>query len=146
MENVVVLYVEDEADDLFFMRRAFDKEGLTECLRWAVDGGEAIDYIQGEGPYADRDAHPLPQLILLDLNLPVRTGFEVLEWIRNNPPIREIPVVVFSSSGHNHDRKRACDLGANDYILKPSSGLAFPETVRLLKREWLTKETTLGPS
>ena len=138
MSETVVLYVEDEADDVFFMRLAFEKEGFTNHLRSVGDGGDAIAYLSGTACYSNRTEYPFPQLILLDLNLPVRSGFEVLEWIRSHAATRDLPVVVFSSSGHKADRERADQLGANAYFLKPSSGLDFQETVQRLKREWLT--------
>jgi len=130
MNEIVILYVEDEADDVFFMRRAFEKEGFASHFRFVSDGGDAIAYLENGEDH-------LPSLILLDLNLPVRSGFEVLEWIRGQTATKDLPVVVFSSSGHNADRQRAQELGANAYLLKPSSGLDFQETVQLLKREWL---------
>lgn len=133
----VVLYVEDEADDVLFMQAAFRRIGLQAPLHAVTDGQQAIAYLAGEGAYADRGAHPLPALVLLDLNLPLQSGFEVLRWIRGEPRFASLPVVVFSSSGRPEDRQRAAELGASDYALKPSSGMQFSEVVEQVRAAWL---------
>lgn len=133
----VVLYVEDEADDVLFMQAAFRRLGLGVPLHAVADGQQAIAYLAGEGMYADRAAHPLPALVLLDLNLPLQSGFEVLQWIRNEPRFAALPVIVFSSSGRPEDRQRAAELGATDYALKPSSGMQFSEVVAPVRAAWL---------
>jgi CheY-like chemotaxis protein len=119
--NTLVLYAEDEPDDVLFMRRAFKQEGLADSLRAVGDGRDAIDYLAGKGVYADRGQHPLPALILLDLNLPVVSGFEVLKWLSGRPELKELAAVVFSSSEREDDKVRARDLGAREFIQKPSS-------------------------
>ena len=132
-----MLYVEDEENDRFFMEMAFGREGLATSLHTVNDGQAAIDYLTGLGNYADREMHPLPALVLLDLNLPEVLGFEVLQWIRAHPTHRTLPVVIFSSSEREEDRARAGLLGANEFIKKPSSGLSFQELARKLKEQWL---------
>jgi CheY-like chemotaxis protein len=101
------------------------------------DGEKALAYLAGVPPYADRTVHPLPTLILLDLNLPLRSGFEVLAWVRAQPELRDLPVVIYSSSGRPEDRARATALGATDYLLKPSSGMGFVTVARQVKEGWL---------
>jgi CheY-like chemotaxis protein len=137
MSAKVVLYVEDEEDDAIFMRLAFSRNGSDVDLRVVVSGQEAINYLAGEKPYSDRLLHPLPALVLLDLNLPLVSGFEVLKWIRQEPEHRTLPVVIFSSSGRLEDKTRALELGADHYIQKPSSGLRFTETARHISRHIL---------
>jgi CheY-like chemotaxis protein len=132
-EKMAVLYVEDEPDDVFFMSLAFRRESVQAEFKTVEDGRRAIAYLAGEEAYADRETFPLPRLVLLDLNLPVPSGFEVLQWIRQQEQFRELPVIVFSSSGRPEDRERACRNGATDYFLKPSSGLQFADTVRKLQ-------------
>jgi CheY-like chemotaxis protein len=132
-----VLYVEDEADDVFFMRSAFEREGVRVDFQAAHDGVRAIAYLAGEHPYDDRVRHPVPSFVLLDLNLPLRSGFEVLSWLRQRQEFIALPVVVFSSSGRVEDRARAQQLGATDYLLKPSSGMQFGGVVRTLRDRWL---------
>lgn len=132
MSGIPVLYVEDEADDVLFMRLACRNSGWA--LEAVENGRQAIAYLSGEPPYADRERHPLPALVLLDLNLPLVSGFDVLRWVREQPAFRELPVVIFSSSGRAEDRARAAALGADDYLLKPSSGDLFREAVDALQR------------
>lgn len=132
-----VLYVEDESDDIFFMRTAFAKLGMESQFHAVDDGSKAIAWLAGEGPYVDRAAHPLPRVILLDLNLPLRSGFEVLQWLREDGRFQELIVVIFSSSGRPEDRTRASELGATDYVLKPQSGFQFLEVVRRLGSGWM---------
>lgn len=134
----IVLYVEDEEIDRFLMQRAFGKEGLATSLHTVNDGQAALDYLAGLGNYADRKMHPLPELVLLDLNLPELHGFEVLQRIRTHPANATLPVVIFSSSEREEDQARARLLGANDYFKKPSSGLSFQDVVRKLKQRWLS--------
>ncbi len=131
------MYVEDEETDIFFMQRAFAKEGLETALRTVKEGQEAINYLSGTGEFAERSRYPVPALVLLDLNLPAISGFEVLRWIRAHPVHKQMPVVVFSSSPRNEDRAKATGLGANDYVQKPRSGALWPAIVRLLKSRWL---------
>jgi len=140
MANVpfIVLYVEDEEIDRFLMERAFGKAGLGTCLRMVNDGQAAIDYLSGLGAYADRERYPLPTLVLLDLNLPEVSGFEVLTWIRAQPSYTHLPVVIFSSSEREDDQVRSRLLGASEFVKKPGSGLSFLEVVRQLNEHWMS--------
>jgi CheY-like chemotaxis protein len=97
----------------------------------------AMDYLSGSGAYADRQKFPLPCLVLLDLNLPMRAGLEVLEWIRQQPNLKKLVVVVFSSSALSTDIDRAYELGANSYITKPMELEKTMEIAQLLKGWWL---------
>ncbi len=132
-----VLYVEDEEDDVFFMRNAFKRLGIEDYFHAVDDGERAISYLAGREPYADRACHPMPGVVLLDLNLPIRSGFEVLEWLRSQQQFRTLPVVIFSSSGRMEDRRRAEELGATEYLLKPTSGAQFFDTAQQLAKTWL---------
>lgn len=135
-----LLYVEDEPDDVFFLRAAFRRVGLPPDFPVVEDGEKAIAYFAGEPPYEDRERHPLPSLVLLDLNLPLRSGFEVLEWLRSRPEGRTLDVIIFSSSGRPEDRSRAAELGASGYLLKPASGLDFAAIASELKQAWLNPD------
>jgi CheY-like chemotaxis protein len=132
-----VLYVEDEPDDVLFMHVAFRRAGVLAPLHCVSDGQQAVSYLLGERPYDDRTRHPFPSVVLLDLNLPLLSGFDVLHWIRRESPCRDIPVVVFSSSGRAEDRHRAEGLCASDYWLKPASGTQFENAARQLNERWL---------
>ncbi len=131
-----VLYVEDEENDVIFMRRAFRRAGLEESLNIVDDGQPAIDYLAGRGVFANRVNYPLPAVVLLDLNLPTVSGFQVLTWIRQQTQFKQLPVVIFSSSARAEDRLHAKDLGANDYMEKPDSGLDFGMILEALKLKW----------
>lgn len=132
-----VLYVEDDEGDRFFMEHAFKAAGLGSALRTASDGETAIHYLSGEGDYGNRAEHPLPQLVLLDLNLPNVSGFELLEWIRRDPACRALVVIILSASPREADKSRARALGANDYWEKPNSGLLYKDMVARLRAKWL---------
>jgi two-component system response regulator len=135
--NGVVLYVEDEESDRFLMWKAFKKEGLDTALHMVSDGRLAVDYLSGAGAYADRQAHPEPGVVLLDLNLPEIHGFDVLKWIRADPRHSTLPVVVFTSSDRDEDSQRAKLLGANEFWPKPHSVTGLQEVARRLGERWL---------
>ncbi len=114
------LLVEDDLNDIFLVKRAFKMAHIRNPLQVVTDGLEAISYLRGEGKYADREAHPLPKLIVMDIRMPRKSGFEVLEWVkRSGAPLRRIPVVIVSSSEDPSDINRAYELGANAYMVKP---------------------------
>src|ERR1051325_7509349 len=109
MENNLfsVLLVEDDLNDIFLVKRAFKMAHLQNPLQVVTDGQEAIHYLKGEGKYTDRESYPLPKLIVMDIKMPRRTGFEVLEWVTgSNKPLRCIPVVIVSSSDNPNDINR----------------------------------------
>jgi CheY-like chemotaxis protein len=135
--NATVLYVEDEESDRLLMELAFAKEGLAGALRTVNDGKAAEDYLSGKEMYADREKHPLPAVVLLDLHLPEVHGFEVLKWIREHPRHSELPVVVFTSSEREEARERARAFRANDFVQKPSSPMRFRDVVKMLNVVWL---------
>jgi CheY-like chemotaxis protein len=112
----LVLYAEDDENDRIFMEMAFRKVGLADVLRTVPNGLEARNYLAGSGVYADRDRNPPPSLVLLDLNMPLMSGFEVLEWIRKVPELGLLPVAIFTSSTLDRDHARAAALGVADYI------------------------------
>jgi CheY-like chemotaxis protein len=127
-----VLYVEDDDNDVLFMKRAFVKSGISHPLHVVCDGRQAIDYLQ-----AARQNNQLPCLVVLDLNLPLVSGFEVLQWIRSQPAFHPLPVIIFSSSAHGTDMSRTREAGASDYAVKPSSPSQLEELVRDVKERWL---------
>ena len=132
----VVLYAEDEESDVLFMQMAFGKAGLAHLLHVVKNGQEVVDYLSGAGEFADREKNPLPSLLLLDLNLPLRSGFAVLQWVRNQPGFHALPVVVFSSSTRPEDKLKAANLGADEYVQKPPSGSKFAEVIKDLREKW----------
>lgn len=135
-EKQIFLLAEDSENDAFLMQTAFKKAALPNPLRVVSDGEEAIAYLQGTGRYADRAEFPLPIVVLLDLKMPRKSGFEVLEWIRKQPTLKRLVVIILTASNRSVDADRAFDLGANFYLTKPSK---FDELVEMTKclHEWL---------
>lgn len=136
-DSTPVLLVEDDPDDAALIEHAFKKAGIVNPLIVVADGEKAINYLLGNSVYSDRDAYPLPGLMLLDLKLPRRSGFEVLAILRANDGIKRIPVVVLTSSGQEADIKRAYDAGANSYLVKPVGGDALVAMVQSLHAFWI---------
>jgi CheY-like chemotaxis protein len=137
MRDFPVLLVEDDEDDVLFIRRAFRHAALANPVHVAEDGDEAVAYLSGAGEHADRARFPLPGLILLDLKLPRRGGLEVLAWLRAQPGIGRTPVVVLTSSRERVDVDRAFDLGANGYLVKPVQADGLNDMVRTLAAFWM---------
>lgn len=132
-----VLLVDDNADDVLLMKRAFAATSITAPLTVLTDGSAAIEYLSGTGEYSDRSAYPLPALMLLDLKMPRRSGFDVLEWLRRQPALKRLPVIVLTSSSQETDVNRAYDLGANSYIVKPSGLKQIAQVAREIEAYWL---------
>ena len=121
IENPIILLVEDCENDALLMRTAFRRVGFALPLQFANDGDEAIAYLRGDGVYDDRDRFPLPTAVLLDLKMPRKDGFAVLEWINSQQALEKLSVYVLTASSRPEDIKRARDLGANCYLVKPTS-------------------------
>ncbi len=134
LDDGVVLIVEDEADDRDLLARAFKRAGIDVPLRFAKDGDEAVDYLEGVVADASRAS---PFIILLDLKLPRRSGFEVLEWVKQSARLRRIPVIILTSSRESIDLERAYDLGANSYLVKPARPEALRQMVEQINAYWL---------
>ncbi|HVV00613.1 MAG TPA: response regulator [Verrucomicrobiae bacterium] len=115
-----ILLAEDNSDDVFLMEQAFKRAGGEGKLFAVCDGTEALAYLRGEGQYQDRFAFPLPDTLLLDLNMPRTSGYEVLEQVRGDPQLRRLIIHVLTGSAREADVQRAYDLGANDYFVKPN--------------------------
>jgi CheY-like chemotaxis protein len=133
-----ILLVEDNPKDVFLVQRAFRKAGIGTPLQVVNDGDAALHYLSGEAPYSDRTAHPLPVVVLLDLKLPRRSGAEVLVWIRQQPQLRRLPVVVLTSSREYADINRIYDLGANAYVVKPTDFEQLVSILKTLDLHWIT--------
>jgi CheY-like chemotaxis protein len=137
LEGYTILLVEDDPNDVLLIERAFRRANLANPLRVVGDGEAALAYLSGELPYADRDRYPMPLMILLDLKLPRKSGLEVLAWLRQQPGLKRLPVVVLTSSREASDINRAYDLGANSYLVKPVDFDALLDMVKNLNLYWL---------
>jgi len=132
-----ILLVEDNPDDAELVRYAFEKAGIQNPLALITDGDAAVDYLGRTGAHAHLIDHPLPELILLDLKLPRRSGFEVLCFVRGHKPTKHTPVVVLTSSDQDEDIRRSYELGANSFLVKPIGRDALIELARTLKAYWI---------
>lgn len=135
-ELVPILLVEDDYNDVLLIRRAFRQAKVEPPMSIVNDGDEAVAYLSRQGKYADRQQYPFPLLILLDLKLPRRSGLEVLAWIRQQPELRRLLVVVLTSSQENSDLAQAYDLGANSYLVKPVNFKDFVSLIELIDAYW----------
>jgi len=132
-----ILLVEDDPNDVLLMQRACRKANLAYPLHVARDGQEAVEYLTHQGKFADATRYALPALMLLDLKMPRKNGFETLEWLRQQPDLKRIVVIVLSSSSELADINRAYDLGANSYLVKPGDFQALVDLVHALASYWL---------
>jgi CheY-like chemotaxis protein len=133
-----ILLVEDNRMDVELTLDAFHEAKLLNTIHVASNGQEALDYVFGHGRYADRNAFPMPNLILLDLKLPGIDGFEVLRQIKSTPILKRLPVVILTSSKEEGDRALSYDQGANSYLVKPVSFDGFLGVVRQIEGYWLS--------
>jgi CheY-like chemotaxis protein len=138
LEERVVLLVEDDPADVRLVQRAFTKIGLQVPLLRVGNGDDAVAYLNGDPPYENRAAYPLPAIILLDIKLPRRSGIEVLQWVRSRKSaLRRIPIVMFTSSRHNSDINGAYESGANSYLTKPETSAQLMALAEAFKTYWI---------
>jgi len=135
-DKQVFLLVDDSESDVALMREAFVKAGVPNPLVVVPGGEEAIAYLKGEAPYDNPDARPLPLVLLLDLNMPGKAGFEVLSWVRQQPTLKRLVIIILTASSRAVDADTAYDLGANFYLTKPGSFKELVEMTHCLHR-WL---------
>src|SRR5512139_4224291 len=137
-DNVVeILLVEDNPRDAELTIRALKKKNLANSLHHVEDGVEALDFLFARGKYSDRDINDGPKVVLLDLKLPRIDGLEVLTAIKADERTRAIPVVIITSSAEDPDVKKAYQLGANSYVIKPVQFDAFMEAMVRVGIYWL---------
>lgn len=135
-----ILQVEDDPNDVFFLQHAMKKAGVANPIQVASDGQQAIDYLKGAGKFADREKFPLPCLVLMDLKLPYVMGLEVLKWIRQQPGMPLI-VILMTASAEDADIATAYRLGANAFLTKPSEATKLVDIAKAIKDFWLTHNT-----
>lgn len=139
-----VLAAEDEESDAFILRRTFERMAMSYPLVIVPDGREAVEYLNGDGPYANRLAHPLPCLLLLDLKMPRMNGFEVLAWLSQRPQFKSTPVIVLSSSCHDADAQKCRQMGAWDFYTKPMAFEKWADVIESVATRWLRNPRRLS--
>jgi CheY-like chemotaxis protein len=136
-EPLVILFVEDDDDHAEIALRSLAHHHVTNVVRRATDGEEALDYLNRRGKFVDAATSPRPHVVLLDLRLPKRDGLDVLRIIKSDERFRRIPVVVLTTSAQESDIQRAYDLNANAYLVKPVDYQKFTNLMRDLGFFWL---------
>jgi CheY-like chemotaxis protein len=136
-EHAVILLAEDEEDYVLLIQSAFSQANIPNPMHVVWNGQEAIYYLKGEGKYANRAEYPLPDLFLLDLKMPRVNGFEVLRWLRQQPGLVPLRVLVLTSSDQIRDVNEAYKLGANSFLVKPLDFQDFAQLGRLIQEFWL---------
>lgn len=136
-EKRTILAVEDNDDDQFLLREAWKKAGVPEGLTIVGDGEQACDYLAGAGRFADRGACPLPALVLLDIKLPGKSGLEVLAWLRAREDCVTLPVIMLTASTWPEEVVEAYRLGANSFVVKPSSAQELTDFAAAVRAYWL---------
>lgn len=140
-EHAVILLAEDEEADAFFISRAVSRSGIPNDLYVLRDGEEVIAYLKGEGKYGHRAEFPVPNLLLLDLDMPRKDGFAVLEWVRNQRELKQLRVLVLTSSGRVQDMARAYKLGADSFLVKPSDFSNLLQLTGSIRDFWSSTST-----
>ena len=135
--SALILIVDDDADDRLLIEDAFRDREVRNPRRYLTDGEQLMDYLRRRGIYTDASAHPIPGLILLDLNMPRKDGREALREIKSDPALRHIPVVVLTTSKAKEDIARTYRDGGNSFITKPATYSALLDLVRTLGNYWL---------
>jgi CheY-like chemotaxis protein len=131
-----VLLAEDDEIDVMLLKRAFREVNVHTDVHACSNGDEVLSYLTGRGEYGDRQKYPLPQLLLLDLKMPFKNGFEVLEWLRTDPILRKLPVVIMTSSKLTRDINRAYELGASSYFVKSTDPEKLVQVVKIIEEYW----------
>src|SRR5215469_11137591 len=137
-DRAVILLAEDEEDYVLLVQKAFLEAHIPNPLYVVSTGKELMSYLQGAGKYANRDEYPLPDLLLLDLKLPGYSGFEVLAWLRSQPGLRGLRVLVLTSSDQMKDVNDAYRLGANSFLVKPYDFQDLVHFSKLIQEYWLS--------
>jgi CheY-like chemotaxis protein len=133
---ITILMADDDADDRRLTQEAFEEARLINDLRFVENGEQLIEYLRKEGAYAPPAEAPRPGLILLDLNMPRKDGRTVLKEIKSDPALRQIPVVVLTTSKADEDIYKSYDLGVNSYIVKPVTFEALVDILQTLEKYW----------
>lgn len=143
MKNSFILVAEDNETDIALFKRAARKAGIGDFIRFVEDGQHAMDYLAGRSKYGDRKLYPVPDIAIFDIKMPRKNGLEALEWVRCESRVKTLPVLILSCSSEERDIKRAYELGANAYLVKPIGLDAFGMDLKQVRGFWL--ETAVLP-
>ena len=136
-QSLTVLVADDDDDDRGFIKKAWDQNRAVNDLRFVEDGEELTQYLNHEGRYSDPASSPRPAVILLDLNMPRKDGREALREIKANPDLRQIPIIVLTTSQSDEDIRTSYDLGANSFVTKPVTFGGLVEVLQVLGTYWI---------
>jgi len=134
--SMVILIADDDDDDRMMAKEALEESRLVNEVRFVVDGEDLTDYLNCRGKYTEAGSAPRPGLILLDLNMPRKDGREALKEIKADPDLRQIPIIVLTTSKAEEDIYRTYDLGVNSFITKPVSFTALTDVMQTLAKYW----------
>jgi CheY-like chemotaxis protein len=132
-----ILVADDDEHDIFLLRRAFQKAGLSHLIVDVRDGEEAMKYLLGGNDFGDRIRYPMPGLLVLDIKMPKANGFDVLKWMRTRDELKDLPVIMLSSSSQDCDIEKARELGAQDYFVKASHFEDLQKLAETIADRWL---------
>jgi CheY-like chemotaxis protein len=135
-KRLPILVADDDEHDVFLLRRAFTKAGFSHLILDVHDGEEAIKYLVGTNGFEDRNRYPVPALLLLDIKMPKANGFDVLKWLQTRPELKDMKVIMLSSSSEDSDVQEARKLGANDYFIKAQFE-DLQQVVKTIATRWL---------
>lgn len=141
-DHAIILLAEDDEDYVVLIKKVFEQAHIPNPVHVVWNGEEAIMYLKGEGKYADRDEFPLPDIFLLDLKMPRINGFEVLKWVRQQPGLAALRILVLTSSDQIRDVNEAYQLGANSFLVKPFDFEDFTHLSRLIADFWFKASRT----
>ncbi len=141
-DHAIILVAEDEEDYVLLIKQVFAKAHIPNPVYVVWNGEEAINYLKGEGKYANREEYPLPDIFLLDLKMPRVNGFEVLKWVRQQPGLASLRILVLTSSDAIRDVNEAYQLGANSFLVKPLDFQDFTHLSRLIADFWFKASRT----
>ena len=135
--TLAVLQIEEDSNDMLLLQHAITEAALDVTLHSVPDGEAAITYLKGATPYHDRKKHPMPDLILSDLKMRGKDGLEMVQWLRQQPELKFIPVIILTSSGSEQDMRRAYEKGVNSYLIRPVNFKEFTHLIEMVYGYWL---------
>lgn len=133
---MIILIADDDADDRMFLEQAMRQNGYEQSIRFVEDGEELLEYLRWQGRYNELNA-PWPNLLILDLNMPRKNGFQALSEIKEDPKLRRLPVIVMTTSSADEDIVKTYNLGVNSFVTKPFNFNRLVEIVSTLKTYWM---------